>query len=1011
MKLKTAQSDFFQLLIENSKEIICLQNEDGALLYANPAVYDILGYSPHEIGGKTPMDLIHPDDKGPLLRQIKEVLQNWKLLGEEPSIRTRYRIRAKNGWYKWLHSHITFFEAPDSDDIQILTNSQDVTFYMALEEELLTINRLSENSSALAGVGGWQWEMETERLTWSTEVKRIHDLPEDYIPTPEDAISCFHGSSRTVLEAAIAKALSEKASWDMELPIVTAKGNHKWIRTQGQVESNADGKILCLFGAMQDITSAYKIREQIQVNEQKFQAIFHAMFQFIGLLTPEGILLEANESALGFAGINLEDIVNKPFWEAFWWTDSSKNQIQHYVNMAAAGEFIRDEITVRSVHGEILTLDFSIKPILNTQGKVVLLIPEGRNITRQKQNEARLRLTQFSIEQASLPIIWNNADGTITYINDCGYKLLGLTKEETVGMRIWEIFPGATKETYKEHWASLRQGKVINQLYTYPTKDGRALELDVTSNFIAFGEGESCVSFFQDITERIRYEKELVENEERLRYAMEGTGGGLWDWNLITGDVYLSPIWKSMLDYQDSELESSYQTWYGHIHPEDKQKLLQTLQSVYDPGTNTFTLLHRLRSKNGNYRYIQSKGVVIQRSALGKPERIIGINSDLTEQTLIQEKLIEAQQRFHHAFFNSATGMALVAPTGGWIDVNEALCEITGYSRTELLQLTFQDITHPDDLQEDLKKAAELLQGKIQVHHMEKRYIHKMGHSIWVNLSATVVRNKLGEPQFFVSQIQDISSLKAAQQSLEKQNLRLISGAEHLMRKNKQLAEFSQIVSHNLRAPVSNISLLLQYYRNSESSEEKDELVELLIQSANALMSSLNELTEVIKIQQDKHIQKEELYFDKVFEKVRQMHAPQIADLKATIYKDFGSAPIIQYPSIYLESILMNLLNNALKYAAPGRPPVIYVRTYWEKGNLILTFADNGRGVNLEKHGQNMFKLYKTFHKHPDAKGLGLYMTKNQIEAMGGKIFVESKESEGTKFIINFNQYQAPNAE
>jgi len=141
------------------------------------------------------------------------------------------------------------------------------------------------------------------------------------------------------------------------------------------------------------------------------------------------------------------------------------------------------------------------------------------------------------------------------------------------------------------------------------------------------------------------------------------------------------------------------------------------------------------------------------------------------------------------------------------------------------------------------------------------------------------------------------------------------------------------------------------------------------------------------------------------------MHVPQIADLKASVRCDFSAAPLIDYPSIYLESILMNLLNNALKYSAPERSPVIEARTFWNNGNLMFEIKDNGRGINLDKHSQNIFKLYKTFHKHPDSKGLGLYMTKNQIEAMGGKIFVESKECEGTKFIINFNQYQASNAE
>jgi diguanylate cyclase len=1008
--LKTQQSDFFKLLVENSKEMISLQHEDGSFLYANPAFYKVLGYLTEEVLGHSADAWLHPEDAPTLVAEVMDALEYWKKKQGDPSLSVRYRVRRKNGAYIWLHSQITIIEEAGTGAVQFLTNSQDVTFYMALEEELLTLNRISENSNAVARIGGWQLEAETERLTWSPEVKRIHEVPADYIPSLEEAFQFYAPEGRPVIEAHVKQAIQNGEGWDLELPLITAKGNRKWVRAQGQVELQ-DGKVLRLYGAFQDITSAYHIKEQIRLNEQKFKAIFHAMFQFIGLLTPEGILLEANDSALSFAGVGVGEVLNKSFWDAFWWTETSREQVKNFVQLAAKGQFVREEINVMSAQKELLTLDFSIKPILDETGKVVLLIPEGRNITRQKRNEARLRVMQFSIDQASLPVVWANPEGVITYINECGCKLLDTTKEQLLGASIWRLYPGTTEERYANFWQRLKSEKVINRSLSLTLPTGKVIDLDVTANYISYREQESSVTFFQDVTERTQAERILVESEQRLRYALEGTGGGLYDWDLDSGNVYLSPIWKSMLGYQDSELENSYQAWYGQIHPEDKQKMLHTLQSVYDPANNTFSLLHRLRSSTGEYKYILSKGIVIRRSAQGKPERIIGINSDLTAQIQTQEKLIETQQRFHHAFFNSGIGMAIIAPGGAWIDVNDAICKITGYSRAELLQLTFQDITHPDDLEEDVRLSNSLLNGSIDVHTMEKRYIHKEGHTIWVDLNATVVRNKIGEPQFFVSHIEDITSLKAAQQSMERQNLRLISSAEHLTRKNKQLAEFSQIVSHNLRAPVSNISILLQYYKNAETQADKEEVVELLTQSAGALLDTLNELTEVIKVQQDKHIQKEELAFEQVFEKVKKMHAAQISDLKATVKHDFSCAPVINYPSIYLESILMNLLNNALKYACPDRVPVISVSTCSKNGNLVLEFTDNGRGINLDKHSTNIFKLYKTFHKHPDAKGLGLYMTKNQVEAMGGKIFVESKEFEGTKFIINFNQYQAPDAE
>ena len=1007
--MKVEQPDFFRLLIENSKEITCLQKQDGTFLYVNPSFYDILGYQPEDIEDTSLFDWIHPDDKPGFTQEVADAL-TLRDGPENTSLRVRCRIRCKNKRYKWFHTHITFVQDKASGAVQLITNAQDITFYMALEEELLTLNKLSDNSNALAGVGGWQLDLDSERLIWSHEVKRIHEVRPDFMPGVEEAMQFYPPQARVKLESVVQRALLHLESWDVELPIVTARGNKKWVRVQGQVETEG-GLPVRIYGITQDVTNTYRIKEQIRLNEQKFQAIFHAMFQFIGLLTPDGFLLEANESALEFAGMAARDVLNKPFWDAFWWTDASRDQIKQYIRKAAAGEFIREEINVKSVNGEVLTLDFSIKPIFDEQGSVVLLIPEGRNITRQKQNEGRLRFMQFSIDQASLPVVWVDPGGRISYINECGARLMGLSTEEAMGKIMWHYYPMATQDSFNRFWERLKKEKVVHVVKSMNTKDGKRVEIEMTANYISYGDLEANISFFQDVTERVKAERVLVESEERLRHALEGTGGGLWDWNVNTGDIYLSAVWKFMLGYADGELENSYHTWYDHIHPEDKQKIPQALQSVYEASNNTFSFMHRLRNKSGEYRHILCKGVVIQRSQQGKPERIIGINTDITEQALTQEKLVETQQRFHHAFFNSGNGMALVSPNGGWIDVNDAVCRMTGYSRSELLQMTFQDITHPDDLATDVKETKDLLDGVLDMHVMEKRYIHKQGYTIWANLTATLVRGKAGEPLFFVSHIQDITSLKTAQQSLERQNLRLTSSAEHLTRKNKQLAEFSQIVSHNLRAPVGNINLLLQYYQNAESEKERRESIELLIQSAGTLSETLNELSEVIKVQQDKHIAKEELRFEQVFEKVKHMHAPQINDLKAKILADFSGAPIVHYPRIYLESILMNLLNNALKYHSPDRPPLIEVHTYRNGQHLILEFRDNGRGINLDKHSQNIFKLYKTFHKHPDSKGLGLYMTKNQIEAMGGKIFVESKEFEGTKFIINFNQYQAANAE
>jgi PAS domain S-box-containing protein len=121
---------------------------------------------------------------------------------------------------------------------------------------------------------------------------------------------------------------------------------------------------------------------------------------------------------------------------------------------------------------------------------------------------------------------------------------------------------------------------------------------------------------------------------------------------------------------------------------------------------------------------------------------------------------------FQNAFEHAAIGMALVAPDGKWLRVNRSVCEITGYSEPELLQLSFQDITHPDDLDLDLANVRKILANEIDSYQMEKRYLHKNGAIVWVLLSVSLVRDEEGGPRFFISQIQDVTSRKESERQL-----------------------------------------------------------------------------------------------------------------------------------------------------------------------------------------------------------------------------------------------------
>ena len=214
--------------------------------------------------------------------------------------------------------------------------------------------------------------------------------------------------------------------------------------------------------------------------------------------------------------------------------------------------------------------------------------------------------------------------------------------------------------------------------------------------------------------------------------------------------------------------------------------------------------------------------------------------------------------------------------------------------------------------------------------------------------------------------------------------------------------DFAHITSHNIRGPASNISILVSMVNKDSPVSEFQLIFSKLEKVSRNLIDTLNELLDILHLKKNKAVEKTKLSFQEIFFKEKESLEGEILKSKAELYYDFSSAPSIEYPKAYLESISHNLISNALKYRSPDRNPIIQVKTEQKEGNIFLHVSDNGLGIDLNSFGDKIFGLRKTFHEHPDARGIGLFMTKAQIEALGGKINVQSKVGEGTTFTVRF---------
>jgi signal transduction histidine kinase len=280
----------------------------------------------------------------------------------------------------------------------------------------------------------------------------------------------------------------------------------------------------------------------------------------------------------------------------------------------------------------------------------------------------------------------------------------------------------------------------------------------------------------------------------------------------------------------------------------------------------------------------------------------------------------------------------------------------------------------------------------------ENRYRCKDGSYRWLLWGSAVdVKNA----SIYASAI-DITERKKSEEELllSKQNLETL--ALHLQEQNRQLDEFAHIISHNLRSPVGNIKALINFINNDSSVEDYRIIFEKIKNVANNLGETMNELMETLKVKNDTEIEKVEIRFKDILDKVIQSLEGELIQCAASVTYDFNEAPKIVYPKTYLESILQNLLSNGIKYRSPVRQLQLHISSHVVNNKTELRVADNGLGIDMERFGEKLFGLHKTFHDNKEARGVGLFLTKTQVEAMGGTVAAESEVDRGTTFVIRF---------
>lgn len=227
----------------------------------------------------------------------------------------------------------------------------------------------------------------------------------------------------------------------------------------------------------------------------------------------------------------------------------------------------------------------------------------------------------------------------------------------------------------------------------------------------------------------------------------------------------------------------------------------------------------------------------------------------------------------------------------------------------------------------------------------------------------------------------------------------------HLLEfKNTQLTDFCSIVSHNLRGPLVNLSMLSDFIETTEDTAKRDVMFKKIKPVVTSLHETFDQLVASIQVNYENDVKLEKIVFKDCIEKILDGYKVEIESSEAEIELNLSAAPEILYSQKYINSILYNLISNAIKYRSPIRRAKIKIKTEIINDNVVLSVSDNGIGIDTKLHEHNLFKMRKVFHKHPEAKGFGLFMTKNHVDNMAGKIWVESSPNNGATFFVKFNK-------
>jgi PAS domain S-box-containing protein len=774
-----------------------------------------------------------------------------------------------------------------------------------------------------------------------------------------------------------------------------------------------NGEFKMMIGYGIDVTDIKNSQLQLKVNEERYKTLFESNPLPVLVMDLNGNIVSANSALLketGFApadviGHNIQILLSDKARSAFpeWVMEYKKDPDTYY----------QREIKVRNSNGMLLDFEITLKKFdwdLHTSHIFIV----ANNITERKVNARLLeeseRLNRRLLQELPVSVV-TVVQGIITHANNSFFKLVSADENDVIENPLSKWVHEEDRSTLEKTSYDLFTGKdSVEYRIRIRTASNEIRFVDVRESIFELKKNMVTLALITDVTEKVAIEDRNKEIEARTKKIIESALDGIVltdnqlqiiDWNSKCADIFK---WGKK-NLQGVSLK-------GFFKANDSSALLK--KGLFE---TTAT-----RSDSEPFP------VEIFSASLnsGNKELLVYYIRDITERVTTQNKLRETERIEHILNQFSAEIYQLEEVSdifNKMIATFHTICDLchisvfqTDENGNELQKLegvgesfrlpvwnenTLVPSTKTDIVRQAMSACTMIIRTGVD-DGMEKSDL-----AVPLMVSGKnwgVVRFETGFTGLFSEGNQGIikKMLEATSVRLSKviddQKLRRLN--RELVQNNAQLQQYSYIVSHNLRAPIANLLGLSRLFNTNNLSDERNvKVIRNIESSAFNIDSILKDLNKILAIRKELSKEKEEVSLDDIIYQVLKTLEKEFIEVRPRIDLDMKVTRLLTIKS-YITSIFTNLISNAIKYRAPERECEIVIRTFNSDRGITIEFEDNGMGMDMDKFGEQIFGLYKRYHRHVEGTGIGLHLVKSQVEAMNGKISVQSIINKGTKFTI-----------